>query len=504
MKKFSFILGVMLFGATSLFSQSNYRCTFSANVPIDSVQVKNMVSGKTKMLYYPDNVITLQKVGQTAIATVGNSAFLQQTANNIVSVNVETTSQLNLTLYSANGTVVARYVNAVSAGQYSFQIGASAGVYVLVATAGNQSFSIKLFLAKNTPIGIWEIVEAPKISLKSEDDEISFNKDDEFEFTGYFKEQTDQKKSKITEDTEIVFTFVNDFEGAIKYAFSVSDDKQVYFSQGNLQYQASTGIWRFAENQLDYVGNETDGTVYENNVKCDNANISSTYDGWIDLFCWATSGWNSGAYRYQPYSVSTLQSEYRDFLIGNSPENDMTGDYAKADWGIYNKIFNGGNHVGLWRTLSRDEWLYLIRGRENAGKKCGIAMINGETGLILLPDEWTLPEGIYFRSGTMSSYGLEQYKQQNNYSLEDWAKMEANGAVFLPSSGKITYELKYKMLHYCGYYWLNAHATVGTGSAAYAWVVDFSSEGISAGGMKNDDYVARNTRCAVRLVQDVQ
>ena len=73
-----------------------------------------------------------------------------------------------------------------------------------------------------------------------------------------------------------------------------------------------------------------------------------------------------------------------------------------------------------------------------------------------------------------------------------------------PSSGKITYELKYKMLHYCGYYWLNAHATVGTGSAAYAWVVDFSSEGISAGGMKNDDYVARNTRCAVRLVQDVE
>ena len=44
--------------------------------------------------------------------------------------------------------------------------------------------------------------------------------------------------------------------GAIKAAFSVSDSKQVYFSQGNLQYQASTDVWRFAENQWDYVGTQ--------------------------------------------------------------------------------------------------------------------------------------------------------------------------------------------------------------------------------------------------------
>lgn len=60
-------------------------------------------------------------------------------------------------------------------------------------------------------------------------------------------------------------------DGAIRAEFSVSDSTKVYFSQGNLQYQASTNTWRFAEHQWDYVGN-------------DNENISEKYAGWIDLF----------------------------------------------------------------------------------------------------------------------------------------------------------------------------------------------------------------------------
>lgn len=63
--------------------------------------------------------------------------------------------------------------------------------------------------------------------------------------------------------------------GAIGGLFSVSATQQVYFSQGNLQYQASTTTWRFAEHQYDYVG-------------ADNENISSTYSGWIDLFGFGT------------------------------------------------------------------------------------------------------------------------------------------------------------------------------------------------------------------------
>ena len=67
--------------------------------------------------------------------------------------------------------------------------------------------------------------------------------------------------------------------------FTVNEDgDQIIFSQGNLQYQASTDTWQFAENQWDIVGigyGQTDignsnyigGTV----ASSDNRQISSTY-----------------------------------------------------------------------------------------------------------------------------------------------------------------------------------------------------------------------------------
>ncbi len=201
--------------------------------------------------------------------------------------------------------------------------------------------------------------------------------------------------------------------GAIEFAFSVSADKQIYFSQGNLQYQASTGTWRFAEHQYDTIGS-------------DNSNISSSYSGWIDLFGWGTSGWNSGANAYQPYSTSASNSDY---YPGGDYTNNLTGSYANADWGVNNAISNGGNKAGQWRTLTKDEWAYLINTRTNASSKKGIATVNSVPGLILLPDEWTLPADVTFTSGASGDYA------QNTYSAEEWSKMETNGAVFLPAAG---------------------------------------------------------------------
>ena len=60
-----------------------------------------------------------------------------------------------------------------------------------------------------------------------------------------------------------VKTVQTDFPGLIKGEFSVSATQKVSFSQGNLQYRASTDTWRFAENQFVCIG--------ENN-----SNISST------------------------------------------------------------------------------------------------------------------------------------------------------------------------------------------------------------------------------------
>ena len=80
-------------------------------------------------------------------------------------------------------------------------------------------------------------------------------------------------------------------DGLLPGTFSVSAVKKVRFSQGNLQYCASSNIWRFAESQWDYVGSQNPlhgnpcGTV----TGSDNGNISQTYNGWIDLFGWGTS-----------------------------------------------------------------------------------------------------------------------------------------------------------------------------------------------------------------------
>ena len=273
--------------------------------------------------------------------------------------------------------------------------------------------------------------------------------------------------------------------GAIKAGFSISPNSQIYFSQGNLQYQASTNTWRFAENQWDYVGDATNGTVYENGVKCNNAKVSESYTGWIDLFGWGTSGWNSGANAYQPYATSENQEDY---VPGNSCINDLTGNYANADWGVYNSISNGGNQTGQWRTLSYQEWCYLTLNRNDASDKCGVATVNNIIGLIVLPDDWTLPDGITF----YGNYHKEGFSL-NNYTLEDWEKMEANGAVFLPAAG-YRYGINVGSFSFSKY-WFSS--TQGCGS------IDYLNIGSSYGWGTNDGEWA-SSACAVRLVQDMK
>ncbi|MBO4777527.1 MAG: T9SS type A sorting domain-containing protein, partial [Bacteroidales bacterium] len=266
MKKLFSFIGLFLTGAIGLFAQTNYTCTFSANVEMDSIQIKNMVSEESIMLYNPDNTITLQQNKQqgneeTSVATVSNADFLQQIGNDAVMVSETKPTLLHLALYTTDGKMVINYSEKINIGQHAFQIGANAGVYVLVATTQNQSSSVKISLQKNSPISIFPIATPPFASqLKSLDDVITFDEGDEFEFTGYYKKQNDVQRFVITENIEVTFSFIDETplvlkeNGAIKAAFSVAEDKQVYFSQGNLQYQASTGIWRFAENQWNFVG----------------------------------------------------------------------------------------------------------------------------------------------------------------------------------------------------------------------------------------------------------
>ncbi len=247
--------------------------------------------------------------------------------------------------------------------------------------------------------------------------------------------------------------------GKLSGRFSVSAAKQISFAMGNLQYQASTDTWRFAENQYDVIGE-------------DNKNISSSYSGWIDLFGWGTSGYR----KKYPYMTSTDYSDYGD------GENDIAGtDY---DWGVYNAISNGGNKAGMWRTLTYDEWYYLFDTRTNAKNLRGRATVNGQTGYILLPDGWSTPSGMTFTAnfGDFTT---------NRYSASEWSKMEYAGAVFFPCAGSrfgtdVSYVGSY------GYYWssttddkallayyfyfYSGRADVGYGYRSYGYSVRLATE----------------------------
>ncbi len=185
--------------------------------------------------------------------------------------------------------------------------------------------------------------------------------------------------------------------------FSVSADKQVKFSKGNLQYTQSTNTWAFAAQQYEMLGT----------ANVENSALADT----IDLFGW---------------SGSTATAKWGISL--STQDNDYSGDFA--DWG--QNIGDGST----WRTLTNDEWTYLRSSRANAANLMGVASINldeaGTTyanGLILLPDTWTCPEGITFKSGFASEYSIQAYADYQTFTLEQWEKLEAAGAVFLPASG---------------------------------------------------------------------
>ena len=194
-------------------------------------------------------------------------------------------------------------------------------------------------------------------------------------------------------------------EGALNGLFSVSADKKVRFSKGNLQYQASTDTWRFAENQYDTL------RIMRN------TNTIPTHNGWQDLFAWGTG------------NNPTL----------NTIDNQLYSTFV--DWG--NNIIDGipGN---TFRTLSCEEWIYLFVNRTNAASLFGTCTIDGRAGVIVFPDNYDISSLSNFNSfySLGETYNGQEYStytpgknhfSDNTYSIEEWKIFENEGAVFLPA-----------------------------------------------------------------------
>lgn len=283
-------------------------------------------------------------------------------------------------------------------------------------------------------------------------------------------------------------------EGAINGLFTINDrGDQVYFSQGNLQYQASTNTWRFAENQYSFVGGvdyQTGvdcGNVYENGIKCDNGLMSPSYDGWMDLFGWGTSGFNHGAVCYQPWSTSGWGSDY--FAYG-SQEYNLDDQSGQADWG-YNAIINGGNATQQWRTLTVNESAYVFEKRStSSGIRFAKAQVNGVNGVLLLPDDWNS------NTYDLNSTNIANASYTSNViSASQWVLLETTGAVFLPVGG-YRYNTLVESVDTGSYgtYWT---ATLYNSTHALGWY--FSNDGLWS---SNWHWAGRCNGQSVRLVQD--
>ena len=250
--------------------------------------------------------------------------------------------------------------------------------------------------------------------------------------------------------------------------FSVSADKQVTFSPGNLQYTRSTDTWSFAENQWDYIGtdNVTGGSVSFDPTYGDSKEGTALADK-VDLFGWSTSANNFG--------VST-STDYDDYY----------GSFV--DWGT-NKI--GNDAPNTWRTLTNDEWYYLRWERPNYSELCGVAQVNGVNGLVFLPDNWTCPSGVTFKSGFHSNYGVDYYAAYQTFTVPQWAKLESAGAIFFPAAG-YRYWSTVSDVQYGGDYW-----SATENNSFYAYCLIFDSDEADM------DYSGRIPGRSVRLVKDL-
>ena len=168
---------------------------------------------------------------------------------------------------------------------------------------------------------------------------------------------------------------------------------------------------------------------------------------------------------------------------GNNPGNTST------DWQDYSVFYDWGDSIeGGWRTLTKNEWSWVLYSRTDAYNKCTRGTVNGVHGLVLVPGKWTLPEGCSFTPGSIGY-------TTNIYSMSQWQQMEAAGAVFLPvtdfrEGDAISNDVD------GGSYWTSTPANMSWGGA-YFWA--FSSELIISGGF-NQSYYGR----AVRLARDVR
>lgn len=231
--------------------------------------------------------------------------------------------------------------------------------------------------------------------------------------------------------------------------FSVGSNKKVYFAPANLQASTSDqGVhwtWQFAENEWDYVGN----TALNTRVGEAGGLRGVLTTGKVDLFSWvgaSNTTW-SGELGTQ---LNAAMHGIADATSTNSNYGSSASDVLKSDWG--NTINDGHN----WRTLTSEEWAYLLgiraSGSTVAGKNGNVsnarytlAKINTDgsnpvRGLIIFPDGITIEASEFTQAGFINreigETSADTWEKGTLCTTAQWAALSAKGCVFLPTAGQ--------------------------------------------------------------------
>ena len=295
--------------------------------------------------------------------------------------------------------------------------------------------------------------------------------------TTYYVRAYAKNRKGVNYGEELSFTTLENLVppfGAVNGLFSIGEGRQVWFSVGNLRYNAANHEWGFAEDQFRCEGES-------------NNNIAEDYTGWVDLFGWSTSGFEHGAVCYQPWSTDLDYTLY--FAYGDS-DNNLNDQSGQADWGYGVALEEGDELTHPWHTLTDEEWNYLFHGRNTpSGIRFVKANVEGMNGVLVLPDDWSTSayvlnsinqDGASFTSNTITYSAFSLY-------------LEPNGAVFLPAAGRRS-GTEAEEIGVCGYYWSATAA-----SLKRAFSVMFDIDLIDVGTT-----LSRSRGYSVRLVRDVE
>ena len=244
--------------------------------------------------------------------------------------------------------------------------------------------------------------------------------------------------------------------GALPGYFSVSDNKVVYFSKGNLYCSGVTFTVDGAVNSMANAVWDFEAHQYDTTPSVD----AALDDKHISHFMWCNSAEKAMAFKY------------------DNNWDGLSPFFAEKDFSV------GG--VKTWSTLTMDEWVYLLNDRtmkndcsRYTNQTDGVTIEGADyCGIFIYPDDY---------AGTFVGDASETWT---------WKNINDAGIVFLPAAGfrSGSGNIRVFTVGSHGYYW---SASPNDGDGAFG--LDFSS-----GDVLPDRIGHRNLAYSVRLVTEVK